>query len=30
MKGTITNCLADLVETKFGKDKWTAILADAG
>jgi hypothetical protein len=30
MKGTITNCLAQLVETKFGPDKWVAIVADAG
>jgi hypothetical protein len=30
MKATITNCLAELVETKFGKDKWEAILKDAG
>ncbi len=29
MKGTITNCLAELVETQFGKEKWSAILADA-
>jgi Haem-NO-binding len=30
MKATITNCLAELVETKFGKDKWDAILKDSG
>jgi hypothetical protein len=30
MKATITNCLAELVETKFGKDKWRAILDDSG
>jgi hypothetical protein len=30
MKATITNCLAELVEHRFGKDKWTAILRDAG
>jgi hypothetical protein len=30
MKATITNCLAELVETRFGKDKWDAILMDAG
>jgi hypothetical protein len=30
MKATITNCLAELVETKFGKDKWNAILGDSG
>jgi hypothetical protein len=26
MKGTITTCLAELVETKFGVDRWNAIL----
>lgn len=26
MKGTITTCLAELVETKFGTDTWTKIL----
>ena len=26
MKGTITTCLAELVETKFGTDRWTTIL----
>lgn len=25
MKGTIVKCLKELVETKFGKDKWTTI-----
>ncbi len=30
MKATITNCLAELVETRFGKDKWNAILTDSG
>jgi hypothetical protein len=30
MKGTITNCLAELVETRFGKEKWVAIMAHAG
>ncbi len=30
MKATITVCLAELVENKFGKDKWAAILDDAG
>jgi hypothetical protein len=30
MKATITNCLAELVESRFGKDKWTAILSDSG
>ena len=29
MKGTITACLIELVEKKFGKDKWAAILDDA-
>ena len=29
MKGTITACLMELVEKKFGKDKWAAILDDA-
>jgi hypothetical protein len=26
MKGTITTCLAEMVETKFGTDTWTKIL----
>jgi hypothetical protein len=30
MKATITNCLAELVENRFGKERWTAIVADAG
>ncbi len=30
MKGTITACLMELVERKFGKDKWADILDDAG
>lgn len=30
MKATMTNCLAELVETRFGKDKWSAILLDSG
>lgn len=30
MKGTITNCLAELVETKFGKEMWQKVLVDAG
>jgi Haem-NO-binding len=30
MKATITNCLAELVEARFGKDKWAAILSDSG
>jgi Haem-NO-binding len=30
MKGTITTCLAELVETKFGADRWTAVLDLAG
>ncbi|MGO9484167.1 MAG: heme NO-binding domain-containing protein [Rhodomicrobium sp.] len=30
MKGTITVCLIELVENKFGKDKWAAIIEDAG
>ncbi len=30
MKATITNCLAELVETRFGKDKWNAILTHSG
>jgi hypothetical protein len=30
MKATITNCLAQLVESKFGKDRWNAILKDSG
>jgi hypothetical protein len=30
MKGAISSCLAELVETRFGKDKWEAIRKDAG
>jgi len=30
VKGTITNCLAELVENKFGKVKWLEVLKDAG
>jgi hypothetical protein len=30
MKATITRCLAELVESKFGADKWTAIIDNAG
>ncbi len=30
MKATITNCLAEMVETKFGKDKWAEIVRQAG
>lgn len=30
MKGVIAVCLANLVQEKFGKDKWHAILEDAG
>ncbi len=30
MKATITNCLAELVESRFGKEKWNAILTDSG
>jgi hypothetical protein len=30
MKATITNCLAELVESKFGKDKWASVLSDSG
>lgn len=30
MKGVIVNCLRDLVTNKFGKDKWEAVLEDAG
>ena len=30
MKGTIVKCLEELVKTKFGEDKWKAILAKAG
>lgn len=29
MKGTITACLMELIEKKFGKDKWAAILENA-
>jgi hypothetical protein len=29
MKGTITKCLAELVENEFGREKWDAIVADA-
>ncbi len=30
MKGVIVNCLAELVETKFGVDKWKEALEKAG
>jgi hypothetical protein len=30
MKGVIVSCLADLVITKFGKDRWRNALAKAG
>ncbi|MFH1061829.1 MAG: heme NO-binding domain-containing protein [Candidatus Omnitrophota bacterium] len=30
MKGVIPKCLGELVEKKFGKDKWEAILKEAG
>lgn len=30
MKGTITNCLASLIEERFGAERWKAILGDAG
>jgi hypothetical protein len=30
MKGVIVSCLADLVTTKFGKDRWQNALAKAG
>lgn len=30
MKGVIACCLADLVQTKFGKDKWETILVKSG
>ncbi|MDX1804521.1 MAG: heme NO-binding domain-containing protein [Alcanivorax sp.] len=30
MKGTITRCAKELVESRFGEDKWQAILDDAG
>jgi hypothetical protein len=30
MKGVIASCLADLVKTKFGQDKWRASLEKAG
>lgn len=30
MKGSIVNCLQELVVTKFGKDKWEKSLEDAG
>lgn len=30
MKGTIVNCLQELVVEKFGKDKWEKSLEDAG
>src|SRR5262245_27130860 len=29
MKGTITKCLAELVENRFGREKWDAIVRDA-
>lgn len=30
MKGIIVNCLNELVRTKFGQDKWDAILQESG
>ncbi len=30
MKGVIVKCLQDLVETKFGKEKWQEIRKEAG
>ena len=30
MKGTITRCLAELVETKWGVSTWDAVVADSG
>ena len=30
MKGTILKCLQEMVENRFGKDEWKAILSDAG
>ncbi len=30
MKGVIVVCLAELVKSRFGKDKWEATLEDAG
>lgn len=30
MKGVIAGCLGDLVKEKFGKEKWEAVLEDAG
>jgi hypothetical protein len=30
MKGVIASCLGEMVTTKFGKDKWEAILRKAG
>ncbi|MCP4177182.1 MAG: hypothetical protein GY756_05385 [bacterium] len=30
MKGSIVNCLEDMVVSKFGKDKWERSLQDAG
>ncbi|MBU4304951.1 MAG: heme NO-binding domain-containing protein [Candidatus Omnitrophica bacterium] len=30
MKGVIAKCLGELVENKFGKDKWEASLKEAG
>ena len=30
MKGVILKCIAELVESKFGRDKWEAILEQTG
>src|SRR5262245_51800486 len=30
MKGTIVKCLQEMVEGRFGKQEWQAILGDAG
>jgi hypothetical protein len=30
MKGTILKCLQEMVENRFGKQEWQAILSDAG
>jgi len=30
MKGVIAACLAELVKEKYGKEKWAAVLEDAG
>jgi hypothetical protein len=29
VKGTITKCLAELIENEFGRERWDAIVADA-